>query len=108
MHGERKAMTGIAGSPPDLRSVPSGCAFHPRCLHAMDRCSADVPQLVPLTSGPPAVAGRSPREVACWLHDPQSPYVPEELGRPDPALADPADPGPAPAPAAEAEEEGTS
>ena len=63
----------------------------------MDRCAADVPQLVPLTSRP--VAGRSPREVACWLHDPQSPHVPEELAQPDPA-------GPAPAP--NAEEEGTS
>jgi peptide/nickel transport system ATP-binding protein len=98
MHGERVAMTGIAGSPPDLRSIPSGCAFHPRCLHAMDRCSVDVPQLVPLTHGP-VVAGRSPREVACWLHDPQSPHVPAELAQPDPA-----DPAPAP----EAEEEGTS
>jgi peptide/nickel transport system ATP-binding protein len=85
MHGERKAMTGIAGSPPDLRSIPSGCAFHPRCLHAMDRCSVDVPELVPLTTGP-VPHGRSPREVACWLHDPQSAKpVPEELNKPDPA-----------------------
>jgi peptide/nickel transport system ATP-binding protein len=93
MHGARVAMTGIAGSPPDLRSIPSGCAFHPRCLHAMDRCSVEVPQLVPLTHGP-AVAGRSSREVACWLHDPQSPHVPEELAQQDPAVADPADPAP--------------
>jgi peptide/nickel transport system ATP-binding protein len=84
LHGERVAMIGIAGSPPDLRSVPSGCPFHPRCLYAMDRCSAEVPQLVPLTSGP-VRDGRSPREVACWLHDPQSPHVPEELAQPDPA-----------------------
>ena len=102
MHGERKAMTGIAGSPPDLRSIPSGCAFHPRCLHAMDRCSAEVPQLVPLSTGP-APAGRSRREVACWLHDPQSPVpVPEELARPDPA-----DPAPLAADPA-ATQEGTS
>jgi peptide/nickel transport system ATP-binding protein len=98
MHGERVAMTGIAGSPPDLRSIPSGCAFHPRCRYAFDRCTADVPQLVPLSAGP-APAGRSPREVACWLHDPQTPGVPRELGQPDPA-----DPAPAP----EAKEEGTS
>ncbi|HXP53370.1 MAG TPA: ABC transporter ATP-binding protein, partial [Streptosporangiaceae bacterium] len=85
MHGERKAMTGIAGSPPDLRSIPSGCAFHPRCLHAMDRCSVDVPELVPLSTGP-LPHGSSPREVACWLHDPQSAEpVPEELNQPDPA-----------------------
>ncbi len=90
MHGERVAMTGIAGSPPDLRSIPSGCAFHPRCLHALDRCAADVPQLVPLRYGP-VPPGRSPREVACWLHDPQPPVpVPEELKRPDPAEPAPA------------------
>jgi peptide/nickel transport system ATP-binding protein len=106
MHGERVAMTGITGSPPDLRSIPSGCAFHPRCLHAMDRCSVDEPQLVPLSHGP-GPAGRSPREVSCWLHDPQSAVpVPEELALADPALADPA--GPAPdAPAAQ-QQEGTS
>jgi peptide/nickel transport system ATP-binding protein len=85
-------MTGIAGSPPDLRSIPSGCAFHPRCLHAMDRCSVDVPELVPLTDRP-APAGRSPREVACWLHDPSSGVpVPEELAQPEPNA--PADPAP--------------
>jgi len=101
MHGERVAMTGITGSPPDLRAIPSGCAFHPRCLHAMDRCSVDEPQLVPLSHGP-VPAGRSPREVACWLHDPRSAVpVPEELAQPDPA-------GPAPdAPAAQ-QQEGTS
>jgi hypothetical protein len=45
----------------------------------------DVPELVPLTTGP-VPHGRSPREVACWLHDPQSAKpVPEELNKPDPA-----------------------
>jgi peptide/nickel transport system ATP-binding protein len=101
MHGERVAMTGITGSPPDLRAIPSGCAFHPRCLHAMDRCSVDEPQLVPLSHGP-VPAGRSPREVACWLHDQRSAVpVPEELAQPDPAGAAPD------APAAQ-QQEGTS
>ena len=26
------------GSPPDLRAMPSGCAFHPRCPKAFDPC----------------------------------------------------------------------
>src|SRR6202034_2821116 len=30
LHGPRVAMTGIPGSPPDLRMLPSGCVFHPR------------------------------------------------------------------------------
>ena len=82
MHGPRTAMTGIPGTPPDLRAIPPGCAFHPRCPHALARCAADVPQLVPLTG---KNAGPEPREVSCWLHDPAHPVrVPEELSRPDP------------------------
>src|SRR5205085_960952 len=31
LHGPRREAGGIPGSPPDLRAVPPGCAFHPRC-----------------------------------------------------------------------------
>ena len=31
LHGPRRYMTGIPGSPPDLRMLPVGCVFHPRC-----------------------------------------------------------------------------
>jgi peptide/nickel transport system ATP-binding protein len=101
MHGERARMTGIPGSPPDLRAVPPGCAFHPRCPHAMDRCSVEVPELTPLTpartSSTGGGAGR--REVACWLHDLAAPVpVPAELSQPDPAPGEPAPPGPPAAP----------
>ena len=90
MHGPRIAMTGIPGSAPDLRAIPPGCAFHPRCPHALARCAADVPQLVPLT-GPDT--GPEARDVSCWLHDPAHPVrVPEELSRPDPVAAAVADP----------------
>ncbi|TMC54403.1 MAG: dipeptide/oligopeptide/nickel ABC transporter permease/ATP-binding protein [Chloroflexi bacterium] len=75
MHGKRVPMEGIPGSPPDLRDLPSGCAFHPRCRWAMDRCKHDVPQLGPLNG--------SGREVACWLHR-DGAQVPPELARPDP------------------------
>ena len=77
MHGKRVPMEGIPGSPPDLRDLPSGCAFHPRCRWAMDRCTHEVPRLAPLDG-----AGR---EVACWLHR-DGVQVPPELSRPDPAL----------------------
>ena len=33
----------IAGSPPDLRSLPDGCSFAPRCAHAGPDCTAAVP-----------------------------------------------------------------
>ena len=75
MHGKRARMEGIPGSPPDLRALPAGCPFHPRCRWALERCGHDLPQLA-------AVDG-SNREVACWLHTGDAP-VPPELGRPDP------------------------
>ena len=33
----------IPGAPPDLRALPPGCAFAPRCRYAEERCVADVP-----------------------------------------------------------------
>jgi peptide/nickel transport system ATP-binding protein len=41
--GER--LQPIAGSPPSLIDVPSGCPFHPRCQHAFSRCPNVVPEL---------------------------------------------------------------
>jgi oligopeptide/dipeptide ABC transporter ATP-binding protein len=35
---------GIPGLPPLLRDVPPGCAFHPRCPHASDRCRTEEPR----------------------------------------------------------------
>jgi len=43
--GERTVMTGIPGTPPDLRNLPTGCTFHPRCPVATAACSTDVPLL---------------------------------------------------------------
>jgi peptide/nickel transport system ATP-binding protein len=37
----------IQGLPPSLIFVPPGCAFHPRCPHAFDRCRTEVPELLP-------------------------------------------------------------
>ncbi|MFX4290948.1 ABC transporter ATP-binding protein [Streptomyces bohaiensis] len=60
LHGPRRELTGIPGSPPDLKSMPSGCAFHPRCPKAFDPCASRVPALTPAPAGD--------RSVACWLH----------------------------------------
>jgi len=34
----------IPGRVPDAQAVPPGCAFHPRCPLAEDRCRAAVPE----------------------------------------------------------------
>jgi peptide/nickel transport system ATP-binding protein len=45
VHGPRRALTGIPGSPPDLSSPPSGCRFHPRCSEVMPQCPSLEPDL---------------------------------------------------------------
>jgi peptide/nickel transport system ATP-binding protein len=60
LRGPRRELRGIPGSPPDLRSMPAGCPFHPRCPHAMDVCGERMPSL-------DSVEAR--RRVACWLED---------------------------------------
>ncbi len=35
----------INGLPPNLSRLPSGCAFHPRCNYAFDRCREEAPEL---------------------------------------------------------------
>ena len=51
----------IPGRPPDLWALPSGCAFHPRCALAIERCGSQVPPLV--------VIGEA-RRCACWVTAP--------------------------------------
>jgi oligopeptide transport system ATP-binding protein len=46
----------LPGDPPSPINLPSGCAFHPRCPHAIDRCRAELPQLQPASPN---------REAAC-------------------------------------------
>jgi peptide/nickel transport system ATP-binding protein len=47
----------IPGAMPRLDAIPKGCAFHPRCAMAFDRCRAERPEGMP--------AGQS--LAACWL-----------------------------------------
>ncbi|MFJ6198058.1 ABC transporter ATP-binding protein [Micromonospora sp. NPDC092111] len=63
LRGPRRELTGIPGSPPDLRAMPTGCAFHPRCPRAFAPCAERLPPL-----GPPAGDDGPGRTVACWLH----------------------------------------
>ncbi|MGH3278614.1 MAG: dipeptide ABC transporter ATP-binding protein [Trebonia sp.] len=77
LHGERVQMTGIPGSPPDLRALPMGCVFSPRCKFAIDKCYTEEPPLAPVGEG---------RVAACWLqHAGQT--APGELTLPEPDKA---------------------
>jgi peptide/nickel transport system ATP-binding protein len=63
LHGPRRKMSGIPGTPPDLRQPPTGCAFNPRCPLAFGPCTTYMPQLIPLPSRTDG------QEVACHLYD---------------------------------------
>ena len=47
----------LPGEVPDPADLPSGCAFHPRCPWATERCSREVPVEVQLNSD---------HRVWCW------------------------------------------
>ncbi|WP_051837327.1 ABC transporter ATP-binding protein [Streptomyces sp. NRRL WC-3742] len=40
----------IKGLPPSLLKLPEGCAFHPRCPRAQDRCLSEPPGLSPVVA----------------------------------------------------------
>jgi len=57
MADNREHLTAIEGQPPDLASLPAGCAFAPRCPLATEICREKVPPLVE----------KKPRHwAACW------------------------------------------
>jgi peptide/nickel transport system ATP-binding protein len=53
----RERLTQIDGAMPRLTAIPTGCAFHPRCPQAFERCARERPELL--------AAGAT--QAACWL-----------------------------------------
>jgi oligopeptide/dipeptide ABC transporter ATP-binding protein len=53
-----RPLEAIRGSVPDLRDMPAGCAFHPRCPEAMEVCRRE----------PPQPSERHGHGVSCHLH----------------------------------------
>jgi oligopeptide transport system ATP-binding protein len=54
----KKKLVPIQGQPPDLSDLPAGCAFSPRCTYAIERCSEETPELVPVGEK---------HDKACWV-----------------------------------------
>ena len=42
---KRHDLVPIGGAPPSLDDLPAGCAFHPRCPLAIDRCRTEMPEI---------------------------------------------------------------
>jgi oligopeptide/dipeptide ABC transporter ATP-binding protein len=41
--GSKEKLVAIPGQPPDLATLPPGCAFHPRCPEALPLCAEEAP-----------------------------------------------------------------
>ena len=63
LRGTQRTMRGIPGSPPDLRRIPSGCAFRTRCTFAFPACKEQVPPFYTPR------ADHHQHNVACFLYD---------------------------------------
>jgi len=65
LSGPKVPLTGIPGSPPDLRDLPTGCRFHPRCPHCLPE-QADLYRRQ-TTERPKLRVVEHGHEVACHL-----------------------------------------
>ena len=61
--GSKEPLFAIPGQPPNLAQLPPGCAFQPRCAHAMPQCATQEPD--DRYIGPNWTA-------KCWLVDQQA------------------------------------
>jgi peptide/nickel transport system ATP-binding protein len=61
--GEKKKLSGIPGSVPDLITPPPGCLFYPRCGRSTELCKNRSPEFLPL-GGP---SGGGEHFCACHL-----------------------------------------
>jgi len=68
----------LEGEVPSPINPPSGCAFHPRCPLAVERCRVEVPPLVPMEDG---------RVVACHVRAPATGLHAQAAALATPSLA---------------------
>jgi oligopeptide/dipeptide ABC transporter ATP-binding protein len=67
---ERRDEIILQGEVPSPLNPPSGCRFHPRCPHVMERCARQEPMLTEIEE----------RRVACHLYDTDVYRAPIKLG----------------------------
>lgn len=56
--GDKNVRHSVPGSPPSLADLPPGCPFHPRCPHALEICTQQMPGFSYTDEN---------HKVACWL-----------------------------------------
>lgn len=56
--GDKHMRSSVPGSPPSLADLPGGCPFHPRCPHAQEICTRQMPDFSHIDEN---------HKVACWF-----------------------------------------
>jgi len=56
---KKERLEPIKGVVPDPLDAPPGCPFHPRCPHAMEICTREMPTLKEVGQD---------HQAACWLY----------------------------------------
>jgi oligopeptide/dipeptide ABC transporter ATP-binding protein len=57
---KREKLQNITGMVPDLKDMPKGCSFNPRCEKCIDICREKMPELIGIKKG---------HKVRCWLYN---------------------------------------
>ena len=60
MEKEVELLYSIEGQPPDLRELPPGCTFAPRCAQSMEKCQEEYPPQSAIDEG---------HTLNCWLEN---------------------------------------
>ncbi len=58
--GKQKITKSLGGEVPSPINPPSGCTFHPRCPHKMEKCAKAIPTLDKVDND---------HQTACWLYE---------------------------------------
>lgn len=76
IHSHDMWLEQIEGAMPGLNAIPKGCAFHPRCRAADERCRTQRPPLLPMGTC----------FARCWMASATGGPVPEKLVRFEPRV----------------------
>src|ERR1700685_4151056 len=81
LHGPRRELVGIPGTPPDLRDALPGCPFIPRCSYSIPACTEVDMSLAP-PAGVAGAAAERPGPITASSHLTACPIVtPEEVSQ---------------------------
>ena len=62
LDSQKKRLSAIGGTPPNLEAAPKFCPFMPRCKYAIDKCKTENPPLKPVEGD-----NSAQHSIACWV-----------------------------------------